>query len=81
MLKPKELKVERLLELLGGIFGWCWSSYYEERTKRLLYYKVTEYPVRRSQVFVVGRRRAYWSGFRSWSRGRHWDRKSRCGVK
>lgn len=69
-----------LLEALGMKFGWCCSWFYGEWFYRPLYWtavlvKVVSRPV------VILRRLGYWSGVRLWSRGRHWDRRSRYGER
>jgi len=68
-----------LFEAMGLRFGWCrrfgdWvrlPQYWPARVRR-------RRPRRRAPAL---RRLRYFAGCRDWTRGRHWDRRRRYGVK
>jgi len=67
--KRRICKIVTMMEVGIGITYVSWLyEYVYEFTYRLLYWKLGLLPIRTSQVFSVGRRRANWAGFISWSR-------------
>jgi len=76
------------LEYVKGFYGWpsckCRVSRLVD-TRGRLYIKMVfllqhRHERQRAQVAAIPRL-GIWSGFRSWTRGRHWDRKTRYGIR
>lgn len=72
---------EELAEMLGAVYTWAWCEDFQEYHYVLIYwFFIVRY-------FLSGPQRAGFgplfilAGFMSEARGRHWDRKSRRGIK
>jgi len=65
---------------LGAVFGWCRCSILHRHEWRLCYWRQSLSPTLQPQVPAV-KPLGVWSGYRSHSRGRHWDRRSRYGER
>ena len=60
----------------GPFMVWLTYESVESWDYRLLYWRSARYPSLRHRVPTVRQHRV-WSGYRSFGRGRHWDRKRR----
>lgn len=72
--------MDKLLESMGAVYGWCWCKYQGMYVWRMLYWPA-------EKVGVWGPQRArlppafILAGFMSQHRGLSWDRRSRRGTK
>ena len=71
---------QRLQEMLGAHFEWLFDAYEGCFTWMMLYWPAADARRMTSQVFSIGLFGCF-SGFRSWSRGLSWDRRSRYGIR
>lgn len=70
---------------LGMVYGWCWNRMFGEWNYLRLYwpaesklsFKRAGYRLQR----LSGRSLVIRAGLMDWTRGRHWDRRHRYGVK
>lgn len=76
----KRSDIRILEETLGAKFGWCWSRHDGRWLLALLYWPKVRPTGEPGQVRTL-RTRNIMAGFMSEARGRHWDRKSRYGIK
>jgi hypothetical protein len=63
-----------MTEFLGLVHGWVWNKYflcYDYLGLYWKYYKCSRLPPNPPVLRRIG----YWSGFKSFLRGLHWDRR------
>jgi len=70
----------QLFELLGMRFGWCWCPIIGQWHYSALYWPTLHTDRHTSQV-NNRRPMTYFVGLRTWTRGLHWDRRTRYGEK
>ena len=63
-----------------AVFGWGWFPTDEKYRWVCKYWPVTVGAAVRSQR-RCRRPLTWWAGVRDWTRGRHWDRRSRYGER
>lgn len=73
---------EGMLDLMSKLGAVCkWVLEYGQWVFCLFYWMVLVYEVPAVGLCGFIRRMRYWSGLRLWTRGRHWDRRSRYGER
>ena len=70
-------------EVSGAVFGWGWvaRNHFRYRMWIMKYWPISGLiGLKGPQVGRVPQK-GLWSGHRDWTRGRHWDRRSRYGLR